>query len=428
MSTEGGSGQLARRLGLFAATMTGVGVIIGAGIYVLIGVAAEHAGNAVWISFILAAVAAAFTAVSYARLTHRKARNAPEFLFVNIAFGGNLAFLAGWVMLVAQVVSASVVALGFAGYLNYLTGIPVFISAAGLILLCSFVLFAGISQSAWTVGILTVIQVVGLVIVIAIGLPRFGSVNYFEMPSGFGGVFGAAGLVFFAFLGFEGLANIAEEMKNPEKDLPRAIILSLTFATAAYILVAFAAVSTLGWQALSASEAPLADAARLALGENAGAVIAVISLAATSSTTLVMLLAGTRIMLALSCEGALPVAVCRVNRTKTPWLSITIVGVAALAVAAVRAIEGIAQFTNFLTLAAFIGVNASVIRIIKDEKAGPARRVLLNRVLPVLGVLTASGLAVSTGPLAIGLGLAVIAVGLLVRRLTRRKGQVPQSG
>jgi basic amino acid/polyamine antiporter, APA family len=234
--------------------------------------------------------------------------------------------------------------------------------------------------------------------------------------------------VFFAFLGFEGLANIAEEMKNPEKDLPRAIILSLTFATAAYILVAFAAVSTLGWQALSASEAPLADVARVALGGNAGVVIAVISLAATSSTTLVMLLAGTRIMLSLSCEGALPVVVCRVSRTKTPWLSIAIVAVAALAVAAVRAIESIAQFTNFLTLAAFIGVNASVIRIFKDEKAGPKKRVLLNRVLPVLGVLTAAGLAVSTGPLAIGLGMAVIAVGLLVRWLTRRRGRIPQSG
>ena len=172
---------------------------------------------------------------------------------------------------------------------------------------------------------------------------------------------------------------------------------------------------------MSVSDAPLADVASAALGSKAGVVLSLISLASTASTVLVLLLASTRILHTLSCEKVLPEAVCRITPGgKTPWPAISIIALIAIAVAAIKSIEDTAQFTNFLTLAAFIGVNASLIRIFRNERASRTRRILLNRVLPVLAILTAAGLAVNTGLLAIGLGAAVIGVGMAVQWLMGR--------
>ena len=165
--------QLARRLGLFAATMTGLGVIIGSGIYVIIGIAARQAGNAVWLSFVFAAFGAGLTAISYARLSRLNPRNAPEYQFVSMAFGSTPAFFAGWLILMAEIISSTAVALGFAGYLNVLLGVPETPAAIGLIVLSSLILYIGISQSAVVAIVLTLVEVLGLLIVIGIGTPHY---------------------------------------------------------------------------------------------------------------------------------------------------------------------------------------------------------------------------------------------------------------
>ena len=174
-------------------------------------------------------------------------------------FGGSHeAFLAGWMILWAVVISSSAVALGFAGYLSYLLGTPVVPAAIGLVLVCSIVVFLGIGESALLAGLLTFVEVAGLIFIIVVGVPHFGEVNVMEMPAGLLGTVGVASLVFFAYLGFEGMANLSEEMKNPEKDLPRAILLALGISTLLYILVSLAAISVVDWQALGSSDAPLA--------------------------------------------------------------------------------------------------------------------------------------------------------------------------
>lgn len=159
-STNSGNG-LNRRLGLASATLSGLGVIIGAGIYVLVGIAAGQAGNAVWLSFLVAAFIAGLTALSYARLIRLRSKNAPEFQYVGMAFGQNLAFLAGWLVLWAAIISASAVAIGFAGYLSHLLNIPVVAGAIGLIIFCSIVIFLGISQSIALVTLLTITTFIG---------------------------------------------------------------------------------------------------------------------------------------------------------------------------------------------------------------------------------------------------------------------------
>jgi len=411
---------LARRLGLAVATLTGLGVIIGSGIYVIIGVAAGQAGNAVWLSFLVAAVGASFTAASYARLGRLKSKNAPEYQFVNAAFGSQLAFLAGWLILLAQIVSSAAVALGFAGYLNSLLDIPILPAAAGLIIFCSIVVFIGIGQSALMAGFLTIIEIVGLLIIIFIGLPKFGQVNYWEMPLGFAGVLSAASLVFFAYLGFEGMANLSEEMRKPEKDLPKAIVLALVLSAMAYILVSLSAVSVSGWSDLSRSAAPLATVAGQALGEKAGLALTIISLASTANTVLVLLLAASRILYTMSSDRVLPTILHKVSqKQRTPWVAIITVGLGSILFASLRNIQQVAEFTNFITLLAFIGVNASAIKILQKNNTSKIKHILVNRFLPSLGVVASIWLAVNAGWKAGLFGIGVLLVGLLVYWITR---------
>jgi len=403
--------------------MTGLGVIIGSGIYVILGVAAGQAGNLVWLSFLLAALVASLTALSYARLGRIRPKNAPEYQFVSIAFGSFPAFLAGWLILVAQVVSAAVVALGFAAYLSALANVPVLPAAIGLVVLCSLIIYAGIGQSATIAGALTVVEVLGLLIIVGIGFPHLGSVDYFEAAGSMAGVFTGASLVFFAYLGFEGMANLSEEMKDPVRDLPRAIMLSLGISTFFYVLVAVAAVSVLGWSELSQSSAPLARVAEQAVGDRAGVLLSAISLASTGNTVLILLLAGSRIAYAMSSAGVLPGALCIVDRRRqTPWPAIVAVGLVAVVFASFKNIQRVAEFTNLITLLAFVAVNASAIKILgRKETDSRFKHVLINRLVPSLSMAFSLWLAVNAGWAAAIFGLAVLAAGgavYMVNRLT----------
>jgi APA family basic amino acid/polyamine antiporter len=408
--------QLKRRLGLWVTTLTGVGVILGSGIYVLVGVAAGEAGNAVWLSFLIAAAVAGFTGLSYARLSRLRPKDAPEFQFVGMAFRPSLAFLAGWLILWAVVISASAVALGFAGYLSYIAGTPVIPVAIGLVLASSVVVFLGIGESALLAGILTFIEVGGLVFIAAIGIPHLGQVDLLEMPMGVVGTVGAASLVFFAYLGFEGMANFSQEMRNPEKDLPRAILLALGISTLLYIMVSLAAVSVVDWQVLGRSDAPLALVAAQVLGSHAGTTLTLVALFSTANTVLLLLLGASRAMWAMSCAGALPRVFCVIGEERrTPWPAIIAVGFFASLFTLFGNIGDVAEFTNFATLLAFAGVNAAALKLFRQNSPlSGFRRILLDIVMPALGLVTALLLAINTGWRAASFGGILIAVGLIV--------------
>ncbi len=414
--------QLKRRLGLLATTLIGIGVILGAGIYVLVGVAAKQAGNAVWLSLLMAAVVAGFTGLSYARLGKLRPKNAPEFQYLNMAFGRAPAFLAGWLVLWSTIISAAVVALGFAGYLEHLVGVPSLVGAIGLILLSSTIVFLGIGESSIFATLLTLVEVSGILIIIFIGIPSFGDVNLLETPTGFSGVVGAASLVFFAYLGFEGMANMSEEMKNPERDLPKALLLALFSSTILYILVAISAVSVLGWLDLSSSSAPLAAVAAQVLGQKADLLLSGIALASTANTVLLLLFAASRSMWAMACAGVFPMRLCVIGEHHhTPWLTILLVCAFSSIFVLFRNIEKVAEFTNFAVLLAFIGVNASVIKLFaKDAATGNIKHLFLNRIMPVLGCLTALWLAVTLGWQAAIFGLILLSAGILAYYLMKR--------
>ncbi len=369
---------LKRNISLFQAVMYGVGLILGAGIYVLIGDVAGVAGNAMWISFVIAAIVATFTGLSYAELTSMFPKSAAEYVFVKNAFGNNLAaFVSGWLITFVAIASAAAVAIGFAGYLaSFVPQVPPILSAVALIAVLSAVNFIGIRESVWMNTTFTLIELAGLAIVIAAAvlLGSFTEVDYYELPPAVSGSFSlsvgailaAAGLVFFAYFGFENLANISEETKNPTKTIPRALVLSIVITTVIYIAIAVSAVSLAGWEELSLSEAPLALAAEKAFGKTGVTVLSAIALFATSNTVLMMLVAGSRIMFGMARDRAMPAALGRVHpATRTPWIAIATtmtvtIAVIVLSGGSIFVVANIAVFVIFMVYAL---VNMSLIWI-----------------------------------------------------------------
>ena len=287
--------KLKRHLGLVQLTLAGVGIILGAGIYALLGVASVSSGNALWLSFLISAVVALFTGLSYAELSSRFSGDAGEYDYIRSALHERLAFLVSFAMVFTGAVAAAAVALGFAGYFVSLVSVPYVFAALGIVLFMGLLNFMGIKEVALFVSVSTIIEFLGLVVIVVLALPYFGSVNYLSMPSGVSGLFSSAALVFFAYIGFESLIKFREETKMPAKTVPLAIVFSVIIATILYILVAIAAVSVLPWEELAASSAPLADVVSAVLpGSFVVVALALIALFSTSNTVLLSMVAGSR--------------------------------------------------------------------------------------------------------------------------------------
>ena len=344
--------------------MYGVGLILGAGIYALIGDAAGAAGNSVWISFVLAAISAVFTGLSYAELSSMYPKAAAEYSYVKNAFKNNfVAFLVGWLTLFVAVISAAAIALGFGGYFTQLFQIPIVLAATMIIAILTFVNYFGIRESSSMNIVFTIIEAAGLAIVIWAGFTVTGvQIDYLDMPHGFSGIFSAFTLVFFAYIGFENIANIAEEIKNPRRVLPRAIILAISITAIVYVLVSLSAVRVLDWQALDASFAPLSDVIKKSLGQEWGFGILVIALFATTNTVLIMLVSGSRILYGISIDRALPAIFGAIHqKRKTPWVATIIIGALAAAFVFIGDIGTVANISVFAIIMVFVLVNLSLI-------------------------------------------------------------------
>jgi APA family basic amino acid/polyamine antiporter len=364
---------LRRTLGLWQASFTGVGVILGAGVYSLIGPAAALAGGGLWLAFALAGVAAAFTAYSYARFATLRPKASPEFQYTALAFGADAGFVAGWLMLLGDIAAAASVALGFGGYLGHLAGTPTVLGAGALVLVAGAAMYGGIGRSVGVAAVLTIIEAAGLLVVIAIGLPRWPEVDLRLGDGGAGGVFGAAALIFFAFLGFDELGNLAEEMRNPERDLPRALLFSLATTTAIYVAVALSAIAVVPPAMLGDSSAPLALVAGRALGRSADAAVALMALAATANTVLLLLLAAARSVYGMAAAGVLPRRLTVLTRTDVPREAMVVVLLLALGLIAAGDLSSAAHLTDAMVLISFACVNAGLawLAVRKQTPGGP---------------------------------------------------------
>jgi len=378
---------LTRSIGLFEAVAYGVGIILGAGIYVLIGPATGLAGNSVWVSFIIGALISSLTGLSYAELSTMFPKAAAEYIYVKRAFKNDLlAFLTGWLIIFTGIVSISTVALGFGGYFKAIFSFPIFFSALILIMLLSLLNFIGIEKSSKVNILFTAIEVGGLLIVIILGMNKFGEVNYFEAPS-ISGIFGAAALMFFAYLGFEDIVNIAEETSNPQKNLPRALLLSIIITAIFYVLVGLAVVNLANWQVLSVSPAPLSFAVSTVLGPNGFSIMSYIALFATANTVLITSIVGSRMIYGMAKDNALPNILSKVHKkTKTPWIAILTIMIFSMLFIFLGDIELVANITSLGVFITFALVNLSLIwlRYKKPNLKRPFKVPLNIRKFPVI--------------------------------------------
>lgn len=354
---------LRRILTLRETVIYGIDIILGAGIFVLIGPAAGMAGNSLWISFLLAALVASFTGLSYCELSSMFPHSAAEYVYVKKAFGIKfLAFLSGWLVVFLGITSAATVSLGFAGYLNAIFNLPIISIALVLLAVMSYINYKGMKESARFSMVLVGVTILGLLVVIALGVPKFGSVNFLDMPFGFKGILSATTLIFFAYLGFDEIVNISDETRNPKKTISRAILISLLITTLFYILVSMAAVSLTNWQDLSKSNAPLAFAASKVMGGSAFTLISITALFSTAGTVLIVLVVTSRMMYGMSREGTLPRSLSLISReTRTPATAVITLMAFAMIFTFLGDIKTMAHLTSLIALVTFATVNFSLI-------------------------------------------------------------------
>ena len=386
--------KLKRELGLITTTLYGIGIILGAGVYALIGVGAGLAGNMLWLAFVISSIIAIFTGMSYAELAGRFPKEAAEYTYTKKAFNREIvSYLVGWLLVVGLVGAASAVALGFAGYFSNLFGTPIPLTAAALIVIMSLLNYIGIKESTFFNNFSSIVEAGGLILVVLIVFFFSTSgkdVDLFQMPSaGFEGIMAAVSVVFFAYIGFENVANLAEEVKNSKRTIPMALLLSLAISTILYILISIAAVKEVGADALAKAEAPLTLVVSKTLGEYS-VLLSLIALFATANTVLILLITASRILYGMSHSKSLPKFFSFVGNTGTPVYSVCIVGLVAVLIAYSGGIKTVAQLTDLAIFIAYFAVNISLIALPtpKTKKQFITPRIFGIPILAYIGAIT----------------------------------------
>jgi APA family basic amino acid/polyamine antiporter len=408
--------ELKRSLGLFDAFAIGLGAVIGAGIFVVIGVAASLAGPAMLLSLLIAGVVSALTAISFVHLARFIPREGGGYEYAHelvSPFGG---FISGWMWLLSNIVTGSAVALGFAGYLAIYIPLPVNLMAAVACLAITGINYMGSRESATANNILVVFKLVVLLLFVAFGLSLINGAFFSPFAaSGAMGVMEGAAVIFFAFSGFGRVAMISEEVRDPTRTVPRAIILALAVSGVIYMLVAVVAIGMFGSASLGASNSPLADAAALE-GKVMANLVTIGALAATLSVLLTTLLGLSRITFAMSRNHDLPAVLSKLHpKRQTPYIAILVFGLLMTAFALTTDILKAVAISNFGSLVYYLIANLAAMRIAKPRRA---------KVLPILGLVSCAGLLVflTTDAWLLGIGALVVGAGYYYLYPRRKHG------
>jgi amino acid transporter len=394
--------SLKRSLSLPVVTFYGVGAILGAGIYVLIGEVAGVAGYYAPFSFLLAAIIAVFSAFSYAELSARYPQSAGEAVYIGKAFGKpKLTRVVGLMVVLTGIVSAATMATGVVGYVQLFWELPPFIIIAVFVVAIGLVALWGINESASVVVFITLIEVLGLAYVCYVASDQLDQFPLAKVLSGedFGrtdvsvqsGLFLGAFLAFYAYIGFEDMVNVAEEVKQPEQTLPKAIILALCISTGIYMAVSYSALSVLSPTELVASRAPLASVVEQQ-GQST-TWIGLVSMVAVVNGAIVQLIMASRVIYGLAKTQLLPVKLSQIYaRTATPVYATVLCIVLTLLLALIFPLGALAQATSFIVLLIFTLVNVALLRI--KLKKIPTNTVQYPFWVPCVGVVM-SGFALS---------------------------------
>jgi len=384
--------KLKRALGLPLIVLFGLGNILGAGIYVLVGEVAGFSGMNTVLAFIIAMIVAAFTAFSYIEFSGRYPVSAGASIYVYEAFKKKwFSLLIGLAMVAGGIASAGTLALGFAGYLNSLTNIPIVVGSVALICLIGVIALKGVGESAKIASIFTVIEALGLILIIWFGREALGTFEASQLITidpkiGFGGIIAGAFLAFYAFLGFEAMANLAEESENPRRTMPLAIIIALAAATFLYLLVVIVATGIVPTEELAESQAPLTLVFERSGAQNA-IILTFIGMMATINGIILQIIMASRVLYGLAKKGWLHNSLTEVHHCyKTPTLATIIVTSAIVIGTLLLPLVSLAQLTSLIILGIFASVNISLV-VIKKRKVENSSYVSVPIIVPCIGAL-----------------------------------------
>lgn len=396
--------SLRRSLRLVHALLYGLGITIGAGIYVLIGPVAARAGMAAPAAFVLAAALMSLSALSFAELATRMPVAAGEAAYVAEGFRSNLlGTLIGLLVIAIAITTSATISLGSAEYIGVFLDLPRPLIVAAVVLVMGAIAAWGIVESITFAGIMTLIETGGLLLIAGLG--------FFVLPDAFArlpeavpdlagiaawkAMLGAGMLAVFAFIGFEGIVNIAEEVEAPERTLPRAILLTLVVTTLIYVAVVWVALVALGANALGQAQAPLA-AVFVRLTGWPASVMAAIAIVATLNGIIASIILAARVAYGLGRRGEIPAALARIDpRTRTPLLATALTTAIVLVLALAVPLTGLAEWSSRLTLLMFAFVNAALVAIKWREAAPPAGIFQAPRWVPPAGVVATLALLVA---------------------------------
>ncbi|WP_419741355.1 APC family permease [Ruegeria sp.] len=389
--------KLRRALTTPLLTLYGLGVTVGAGIYVLVGATADIAGPFAAFSFVVAALVVSLTALSYAELATRFPVSAGEAAYVEAGFQKRwMAVFVGLAVAASGIISASAVAIGAASYLHALTGFAIPVLTISVVLIMGLIALWGITESVFVAAVITIIEIAGLLFVIGWGMsvqdPQGYRISSMLPPlelDAWRGIFAASLLAFFAFVGFEDMANVAEEVKDPVRTIPKAILLTLVLATVLYLGTSMTVLLVVPIDVLSTSAAPLA-----LVFSNAPEVIkqgfSAVAIVATVNGVLIQMIMASRVIYGLADRDHLPKVLAVVPKaTQTPVVATLLVVAIIVLLTQTIPIGTLAERTSQIVLGVFVLVNVALILLkMKPDEAAKHFRVPL--VVPIFGVITST--------------------------------------
>lgn len=444
-TVDKGDGKLARTLTLFDLTMLGIGAIIGAGIFVIVGTASSGditaagevirpaAGPGIMLSFVITAIGCGFCALCYAELASMIPVSGSAYTYAYVSMGELLAWVIGWCLMIEYTFDAATVAIGWSGYFReflekvlhlnlpewlitptfasflhpekypaypQLFGFALSVNLPAILIIATLtaLLIMGVKKSAAFNTVVVILKVVVIFIVVFVGAFYVKPSNWFPfMPGGFSGVLSGASLIFFAYIGFDALSTTSEEVKNPGRDIPKGIMLSLFICTAFYVIVAAILTGMVDYKLLNTSD-PVATAFNY-IGQHflASYIVSVGAVIALISTLLVFLYGQQRVMFSMARDGFFPAGLTRIHSVyRTPYVAAVICGFLVMVLAGMCELTNVAAVCNAGTLAAFAIVCVSVIVLrIKRPDMPRKFRTPLVPLIPGLGIAISATLFVS---------------------------------
>jgi basic amino acid/polyamine antiporter, APA family len=407
---------LRRDLDLLDAVGIGFGAIVGAGIFVVTGVAAGIAGPAFLVGLAIAAIAATANALSSAQLAASYPHAGGAYEYGYRVLHPLAGFAAGWMFLASKVAAAGTVAIGLGGYLDALVpGLAPRTVSVTAIVTFTILNYFGVRRSSRANLAIVVISVGALVVFVVAGLATFTAENLRPFaPAGWRGTMESAALLFFAYTGYARIATLAEEVREPERVIPKAIMLTIGGAVVLYAAVALVAVGAIGSEAMAATSAPLFQAALASPFPGVARVVAVGGVTAMLGVILSQLLGLSRVAFAMSRRGDLPAALQHVHpRYEVPDRAVLLIGGVAAVVAATGSLRAVASAASFTILIYYGIANVAALRMPREGK-------LYSDVVPAVGLIGCVVLAMSLALPVIVTGSGVLIAGFAIRQLVRR--------